>query len=134
MVAPDWAAWRPAAAASRGGFKEIAMRFQGVGVCVAAALAASGIFSVDAVAREQVRLVVSSSSIAYFEAASEQLVKDGIPEPKLVEVSTADRRLKAFCGGVGVQYPDIAGMSRKLKSAEIEACNANGVADMMEIK
>ncbi len=110
------------------------MRFQGVGLCVAAVVAASGIFSADAFAREQARVVASSSSIAYFEAASEQLVKAGVPEPKLVEVSTADRRLKAFCGGVGVQYPDVAGMSRKLKSAEIEACKANGVADIMEIK
>jgi phosphate transport system substrate-binding protein len=97
-------------------------------------MAASGIFSADAAARDQVRVVVSSSSIAYFEAASEQLAKAGIAEPKLVEVSTADRRLKAFCGGVGVQYPDVAGMSRKLKSAELEGCKANGVADLMEVK
>ena len=61
-------------------------------------------------------------------------MKAGVSEPKLLEVSTADRRLKAFCGGVGVQYPDVAGMSRKLKPAGIEACKANGVADIMEIK
>jgi phosphate transport system substrate-binding protein len=103
------------------------------------ALLAAGILAAtaagdSALARDQASVVASSSSIAYFEAAAERMVQAGFPAPKVVDVSTGDRRLKIFCGGVGVQYPDLAGMSRKLKDSQIEACKANGVADLQQIK
>lgn len=101
---------------------------------LAAAAVAVVTFSNEATARDRVSVVASSSSVAYFEAAGERLVQAGLPAPKVTDVSTGDRRLKIFCGGVGVQYPDVAGMSKKLKDSQIEACKANGVTDLAEIK
>ncbi|MDG4606962.1 MAG: substrate-binding domain-containing protein, partial [Candidatus Contendobacter sp.] len=40
---------------------------------------------------------------------------------------------KLFCGGVGVQHPDISNASRKIKKSEIEGCAKNGVTDIVEI-
>ena len=101
---------------------------------LAAAAVAVVAFGNEAAARDRVSVVASSSSVAYFEAAGERLAQAGLPAPKIVDVSTGDRRLKIFCGGVGVQYPDVAGMSKKLKDSQIEACKANGVTELAEIK
>jgi phosphate transport system substrate-binding protein len=104
-----------------------------LGLLAAAAVAVVAL-GTDAVARDRVSIVASSSSVAYFEAAGERLVQAGFPAPKVLDVSTGDRRVKVFCGGVGVQYPDVAGMSRKLKDSQIETCKANGVTEVAEIK
>ena len=39
-----------------------------------------------------------------------------------------------FCQGVGDNTIDIANASRAIKDSEVEACNANGVADIREIQ
>ena len=41
---------------------------------------------------------------------------------------------KSFCGGTGERFPDIANASRPMKKAEFEACNANGVSGVVELK
>lgn len=42
--------------------------------------------------------------------------------------------LRQFCAGVGAETIDIANSSRPIKSSEIEACAANGVTDIREIR
>lgn len=42
--------------------------------------------------------------------------------------------LRQFCEGVGPNTIDIANASRAIKSSEIEACHANGVTDIREIR
>ncbi|MCW9039499.1 MAG: substrate-binding domain-containing protein, partial [Rhodospirillales bacterium] len=42
--------------------------------------------------------------------------------------------LKLFCGGVGVEYPDISNSSRAIKSSEVELCAGNGVKGITEVK
>ncbi|MEZ5751094.1 MAG: substrate-binding domain-containing protein [Paracoccaceae bacterium] len=42
--------------------------------------------------------------------------------------------LRQFCAGVGAETIDIANASRRIKSSEIEACAANGVTDIREIR
>src|ERR1700752_4415495 len=101
---------------------------------LAAAAVAVVAFGNEAAARDRVSVVASSSSVAYFEPAGERLVQAGLPAPKVVNVSTGDKRLKIFCGRVGVQYPDVAGMSKKLKDSQIETCKANSVTELAEIK
>ncbi|MFM9843662.1 MAG: hypothetical protein ACKVOI_11895 [Dongiaceae bacterium] len=64
------------------------MKFQGVGVCVAAALAVSGILSVDAMARDQVRVIASSSAAVYFDAVREHVARAGLPKPEIEDVAT----------------------------------------------
>ncbi|MBU2113775.1 MAG: substrate-binding domain-containing protein [Gammaproteobacteria bacterium] len=42
--------------------------------------------------------------------------------------------LRQFCQGVGANTIDIANSSRKIRPNEIEACKANGVKDIIEVK
>jgi len=42
--------------------------------------------------------------------------------------------LKLFCRGIGVQTPDIANASRRIKSSEVELCAKNGVNEIVEVK
>ena len=42
--------------------------------------------------------------------------------------------LRQFCEGVGPNTIDIANSSRAIKSSEIDACHANGVTDIREIR
>lgn len=104
-----------------------------LGLFVAVAVAAAGLGG-EAAARDELRVVASSSAVAYFEAVGERIVQAGFPQPKIQNVTTGDRRLKFFCGGVGTQYPDIVSLSKAMKKEQIEACKANGVVDFVEMK
>ena len=42
--------------------------------------------------------------------------------------------LRQFCQGVGANTIDIANSSRKIRPNEVEACKANGVKDIIEVK
>src|SRR5262245_64556580 len=51
--------------------------------------------------------------------------------PKIEPLGTGGG-IKAFCGGVGVQFPDIANASRRITPAEVADCNKNGVTQVAE--
>ena len=57
----------------------------------------------------------------------------GVATPSIETVS-ASRMIEAFCQGVGPQTPDIAIVSRRMPRAVIDACNANGVRDIIEVR
>jgi hypothetical protein len=42
--------------------------------------------------------------------------------------------IKAFCGGVGVEHPDIANSSRRITRGERSRCAQNGVTQIVEVK
>lgn len=54
--------------------------------------------------------------------------------PPITNTVGSTRALEAFCGGVGPQTPDIAVVTRRMPRAMIEACAANGVRDIVEIR
>jgi phosphate transport system substrate-binding protein len=41
--------------------------------------------------------------------------------------------MKLFCGGVGDQFPDMTNASRRIKKSELEACQKNGVNQVIEV-
>jgi phosphate transport system substrate-binding protein len=51
-----------------------------------------------------------------------------------VESTGTGGGIKLFCNGVGVQHPDIANASRRIKQTEVDTCAKNGVKDIVEIK
>ena len=51
-----------------------------------------------------------------------------------IEPTGSGGGIKAFCGGVGISYPDIANSSRRMTAGEVADCNANGVAEIIEVK
>jgi phosphate transport system substrate-binding protein len=50
-----------------------------------------------------------------------------------VESTGSGGGLKLFCKGVGTNTPDITNASRRIKQSEYDACQGNGVADIVEV-
>jgi phosphate transport system substrate-binding protein len=85
-----------------------------------------------AAARDQIKIVGSSTVFPYSQAVAEEYAnKSGKPAPVLESTGTGGG-FKAFCGGIGPDFADITGASRAIKSSEVELCAANGVTDVTE--
>jgi phosphate transport system substrate-binding protein len=86
-------------------------------------------------ARDYISIVGSSTVFPFASTVAEQFGKS---QPKFktpkVESTGTGGGIKLFCGGVGVQYPDIANASRRMKAGEFQDCVSKGVKDISEIK
>ncbi len=100
----------------------------------AIAVAATSALSPAAFARDQIRVVGSSTVYPFTTAVAEQFGKSGAGKTPVVESTGTGGGLKLFCAGVGEATPDIANASRPIKKAEYEDCQKNGVTDIVEIK
>ena len=105
-------------------------------ITTAAALAAVGIvgFAGAASARDQIRIVGSSTVYPFTTAVAEEFGKAGGGKTPVVESTGTGGGFKLFCGGVGVGHPDISNASRPIRKSEFEDCQKNGVKDIVEIK
>jgi phosphate transport system substrate-binding protein len=105
-----------------------------ISVLALASLAIAGVAHAQA-ARDYVTLVGSSTVFPFASTVAEHFGKSNtkFKTPKVESTGTGGG-FKLFCGGVGVQYPDISNASRRVKASELEACTANGVKDVVEIK
>jgi phosphate transport system substrate-binding protein len=100
------------------------------GSCAVAALIAAS--ATTAYARDQIKIVGSSTVFPYTQAVSEEYSKKtGKPAP-VVESTGTGGGFKAFCAGVGEEFPDITGASRAIKKSEVELCAKNGVDNITE--
>ena len=89
-------------------------------------------FAGQAAARDQVKVVGSSTVFPYSQAAAEEYAnKTGKPAP-VVESTGTGGGFKAFCGGIGPDFADITGASRAIKDSEVKLCGENGVTDITE--
>ena len=88
----------------------------------------------QAQARDQIRIVGSSTVFPFSTAVAEQFgQKSGLKTP-VVESTGTGGGLKLFCAGVGEDTPDIANASRQIKKSELEACAKAGVTEVSEVK
>jgi len=96
-------------------------------------LAVSGLaIATPAMARDEIRIVGSSTVFPYTQAVAENFVNvTGAPSP-IVESTGTGGGMKIFCGGIGEGFPDVTGASRAMKSSEFELCQSNGVTDISE--
>lgn len=86
----------------------------------------------QAVARDQIKIVGSSTVFPYSQAVSEEYTnKSGKAAPVLESTGTGGG-FKAFCAGVGEEHADITGASRAIKESEVKLCADNGVTDITE--
>lgn len=99
----------------------------------AAALMATA-FAGAAQARDQLQIVGSSTVFPFTTAVAEAFGKSSGFKTPIVESTGTGGGLKLFCGGVGVDTPDITGASRRIKASEVATCAANGVTDIVELK
>ena len=105
------------------------MRTVWVAACAAACVAVS---ASGAAARDQIRIVGSSTVFPYTQAVAEQFANmTGAPAP-IVESTGTGGGMKIFCAGVGTGHPDLTGASRAMKSSEYSLCAENGVSNITE--
>ena len=103
---------------------------------LSAAIAVAGSFAAADVAsaRDQIRIVGSSTVYPFTTAVAEQFGKAGGGKTPVVESTGTGGGMKLFCAGVGETHPDFTNASRAIKKGEFEDCQKNGVKDIVEIK
>ena len=89
--------------------------------------------SSQAIARDQIKIVGSSTVYPYTTVVAERFGKQGKFKTPVVESTGTGGGFKSFCGGVGVQHPDMTGASRAIKKDEMELCIKNGVTEIIEL-
>ena len=99
-------------------------------VTVVAFIAAAG----AAQARDQIRIVGSSTVYPFSTTVAEQFGRSTDFRTPIVESTGSGGGLKLFCSGVGDRYPDIANSSRRIKASEVSLCADNGISDIVEVK
>ena len=85
-------------------------------------------------ARDQIRIVGSSTVFPFSTAVAEQFGQTSGFATPVVESTGSGGGLKLFCAGVGEEHPDMTNASRPIKDSEIETCASNGVKDVTEVK
>ncbi len=100
------------------------------------AIAALALLAVaaPAAAREQIRIVGSSTVFPFATAVAERFGRTTAFKTPVVESTGTGGGFKLFCAGVGDGHPDIANASRAIKESEIKACAENGVTEITEVK
>ncbi|SLN31352.1 Phosphate-binding protein PstS precursor [Pseudoruegeria aquimaris] len=98
----------------------------------ASVLAILAVSATAAAARDEIRIVGSSTVFPYTQAVAEQFANNtGAPSP-IVESTGTGGGMQIFCGGIGEQHPDITGASRAMKKSEFDLCVSNGVTEVTE--
>ena len=87
---------------------------------------------VVAEARDQIRIVGSSTVFPYTQAVSEEFANKSSFSAPVVESTGTGGGMKIFCQGVGADQADITGASRAMKQSEYELCQKNGVESVSE--
>lgn len=82
----------------------------------------------------EIRIVGSSTVFPFSAAVAEQFGRSTSFKTPVVESTGSGGGLKLFCGGVGLEHPDIANSSRRIKRSEVETCARNGVDGIVEIE
>ncbi len=98
------------------------------------AVVASTAMASSAYARDQIRIVGSSTVFPFSTAVAEEFGKSSGFKTPIVESTGTGGGFKLFCAGSGEKHPDIANASRKIKQSEVELCASNGVTRITEVK
>lgn len=93
-----------------------------------------GSFTGSARARDYISIVGSSTVYPFATVVAEQYGKSTRFKTPKIESTGSGGGIKLFCGGVGVEHPDITNASRRIKKSEVEACAKNGVKEIVEVK
>ena len=99
-----------------------------------ATTAAIALTATSSFARDNVQVAGSSTVLPYASIVAEVFGENfDFPTP-VIESGGSSAGLKRFCEGVGENTIDIANASRAIRPAEVEACAAAGVEDIIEVR
>ncbi len=85
-------------------------------------------------ARDQIRIVGSSTVFPFTTLVAERFAQAGAFRAPIVESTGTGGGMRLFCGGVGAQHPDITGASRRMLANEFQNCAQNGVTSITEVR
>ncbi len=85
-------------------------------------------------ARDQIRIVGSSTVFPFSTAVAEAFGRQGKFKTPVVESTGTGGGMRLFCAGVGTGHPDMTNASRPMTKSEFESCTKNGVTDITEVK
>ncbi len=98
----------------------------------ASALAIAAVSATAAAARDQIRIVGSSTVFPYSRSVTEEFANQtGAPAP-IVESTGTGGGMQIFCAGIGEAHPDVTGAPRAMKKSEYDLCVQNGVTGISE--
>lgn len=100
----------------------------------AASLLALVTIAAQAQARDQIRIVGSSTVYPFSTRVAEEFGKTTKFKTPVIESTGTGGGFKLFCSGVGIETPDISNASREIKKSELESCATNGVTEITEVK
>jgi len=101
---------------------------------LAVAALASVVAAGAAEARDQIRIVGSSTVYPFATSVAETFGKTTSFKTPVIESTGSGGGFKLFCAGIGEEHPDITNASRAVKKSEIERCAKNGVEKITEVK
>ena len=90
-------------------------------------------FTTTAQARDQIRIVGSSTVFPFSTAVAEKFGKTTSFKTPVVESTGSGGGMKLFCAGIGLGHPDITNASRRIKKSEFAKCSAKGIG-ITEVK
>ena len=83
--------------------------------------------------RDHIMIVGSSTVYPFSTLVAERFARSGGYGNPTVEATGTGGGMKLFCKGIGIDTPDIANASRRMKKSEYDLCRSNGVNDIIEI-
>lgn len=95
-----------------------------------AAIATLG--TISASARDQIKIVGSSTVYPFSSAVAEEFGATTKNATPVVESTGTGGGMKIFCSGNGLDTPDITNASRRMKTSELETCQKSGVNNIVE--
>ena len=90
-------------------------------------------FAASAEARDQIRIVGSSTVYPFATTVAENFGKTSGFKTPVIESTGSGGGFKLFCAGADENSPDITNASRRMLASELSTCAANGVKDVTEI-
>ena len=102
-------------------------------IILTAALTMAMAGAVQAAGRDTISIVGSSTVYPFSTVVAERFGKSsGFKTPK-IEATGTGGGMKLFCGGTGINTPDITNASRRIKKSEFDMCRNNGVREITEV-
>ena len=97
------------------------------------AVSALALFAGPALARDQIRIVGSSTVYPFTTTVAENFGKTSGMKTPVVESTGTGGGMKLFCAGAGEDTPDMTNASRRIKKSEFDDCSSHKVTAIVEL-
>jgi phosphate transport system substrate-binding protein len=104
------------------------------GAIIATTLILSSASGWGQAARDYISIVGSSTVFPFATVVAERFGRNTRFRTPTIESTGSGGGFRLFCGGIGVQYPDITNASRRIRKSEVDDCASKGIDEIVEVK